>query len=233
MKKITLLSSLFCFFVFNGFCAPIPQTFKSLHADGDLHRVEFGFRFMPTFSNFDMATSTGGTVKSEVTLGYGIGGILAFNFSNHVGIQGELMYNSLSQKYKDQDLDRKINVRYFNIPLMLSLNTDKTAPVNLNVVFGPQLGVNMGSNISSSSGNGSDTLQTVIALKKSDFGIAYGAGLEFALNEIHTIRFDLGFRGVYGLMNISKSSSQNSDSYSVKKANVRTESLYLGLSFLF
>lgn len=32
------------------------------------HIVEFGFRFMPTFSSFDMKTSSGGTVKGEVTL---------------------------------------------------------------------------------------------------------------------------------------------------------------------
>src|SRR5690349_20898671 len=102
---------------------------------------ELGFRFMPTFSSFNMQTSSGGTVKGEVTLGYGVGGVLGLNFSNHVGIQGEVIYNSLSQKYKDQALQRQINVRYINIPVLLSLNTGKTNPVNLNVVAGPQFGL--------------------------------------------------------------------------------------------
>ncbi len=233
MKKIILFSTCFFLFILNGMSVAVPKNFMFRQLDGDLHRVEFGFRFMPTFSHFNMQTTSGGTVKSEVTLGYGVGGMIAFNFSKHVGIQGELMYNSLSQKYKDENLDRKINVRYFNIPLMISLNTNKTGPINFNLVAGPQLGINAGSSISSSSGNGTDTMTTVIALKKSDFGFAYGAGLEFALNEMHTMRFDIGFRGVYGLMNISKSSTQNSDTYSIKKANVRTESLYLGFTFLF
>lgn len=65
-------------------------------SSSSFHIVEFVFRFMPIFSSFEMKTSSGDTVKGEVTLGYGVGGLLAINFSNHVGIQGEVIYNSLS-----------------------------------------------------------------------------------------------------------------------------------------
>jgi opacity protein-like surface antigen len=198
-------------------------------------RVEFGFRYMPTLSAFEMQTSSGGTVKGEATFGHGIGGMLAFNFTNHFGIQGELIYNSLSQKYKDQDLDREINVRYINIPLMFSINTGKANPVNLNLVVGPQLGFNLGSSIKRDGGTDTDTFTYVLATKKNDIGFAYGAGFEFMLNEIRTIRMDLGFRGVHGLMNINNKEINETEGsvFIIDGAKVRTKSLYIGFSFLF
>ncbi len=201
----------------------------------DLHRVEFGFRFMPTISAFDMQTSSGGTIKGEATLGYGVGAALGFNFTKHVGMHMELIYNSLSQKYKDQELDREINVRYINIPLLISFNTGKSNPVNLSIVAGPQLGLNVGSSIRGSGENNSDTLTAVLATKKSDFGFAYGAALEFALNETRTIRMDIGFRGVYGFANISdtKPTTTNDSYYILDRATVRTNAGYLGIAFLF
>lgn len=36
-------------------------------------KVEFGLRYMPTISSFEMKTSSGGTVKGQATLGYGVG----------------------------------------------------------------------------------------------------------------------------------------------------------------
>lgn len=201
----------------------------------DLHRVEFGFRFMPTISAFNMQTSSGGTIKGEATLGYGFGAALGFNFTKHVGMHTEVIYNSLSQKYKDQDLDREFNVRYINIPLLISFNTGKSNPVNLSIVAGPQLGLNIGSSIRGSGGSNSDTLTAVLTTKKGDFGFAYGAALEFALNETRTIRMDIGFRGVYGFANISdtKPTTTNDSYYILDRATVRTNAGYLGFTFLF
>lgn len=199
------------------------------------HVVELGIRAMPTFSAFDMQTSSGGTVEGEVTLGYGIGGMLGINFTKHFGIQGEVIYNSLSQKYKDDVLDREINIRYINIPLLFSLSTDNSSPVLLKVVFGPQLGYNVGSSIKSSGDSSVDTVTTVLAVRQSDFGLAYGAGLGFALNELGTIRFDLGFRGVYGFVNVSNTSNDAGANtyYILDRAVIKTYSGYFGFTLLF
>lgn len=181
-----------------------------LVAKPTFHRVEFGFRFMPTLSSVDMNVSSGGTVKGEATFGYGIGALLGFNLSNHIGVEADIIYNSLSQKYKDEGLDRVINVRYLNIPFLFSLNTGNSNPINLKLELGPEIGINLGTSITSSG----DTLTTVLTTKQTDIGIAYGAGLEFALNPTQTIRLDLGYRGVYGV-------------------KVRTNSAYIGFAFLF
>ena len=231
-KSVTTICLMYCSLIST---IKAQETANVMMAQPSFHRVEFGVRFMPTFSSFNMQTSSGGTVKGDVTFGYGIGALMGFNFSNHVGIEGEIIYNSLSQKYKDQNLQREINIRYINVPLLLSLNTGKSKPVNLNVVFGPQFGLNVGSSISGTGGSTSDTLKTVIAIKRGDFGFAYGAGLEFALNSLRTIRLDLGFRGVYGFVNISNTNQTTVTNvyYMLDRAAVRTNSAYVGITFLF
>jgi hypothetical protein len=195
--------------------------------------TEFGVRFMPTVSAFDLQTSSGGTIKGQATFGYGIGALLGFNFSDHVGVQGEVIYSSLNQKYTEEDVERKINLKYINIPLMISLNTNKSGPVNLNLVGGPQIGISVGSNVFTS--GGTNNSQAEVSVKKGDLGLAYGAGVDFALSASGSLRLGLGFRGVYGLLDISdNNSSTTTDSYYVlDRTHMKTYSLYTGLSLLF
>ncbi|HLG04357.1 MAG TPA: porin family protein [Bacteroidia bacterium] len=225
----TALLTVSCFMTLKG------QEAETVKERPDFHIVEIGFRFMPTVSAFSMRTYDGGTVQGQATLGYGIGGMLAVNFTNHVGIQGEIIYNSLTQKYSDQEMERTLHVSYVNFPLLLSLNTGKSKPVNLNFVVGPQVGYNVGSRIETSGSSGSDTMQAIVVMRKGDVGFAYGAGLEFALNEVRTIRLDIGFRGVLGFLDIRDPDPQpDSRTYNViDNNNVKTYSAYVGFAFLF
>jgi len=190
---------------------------------------------MPTFSSFDMQTSTDGTVTSDVTLGFGGGIFLGFNFTEHVGVQGELIYSSISQESSDVNINRKINLRYVNIPLLLSLNTGKSKVVNLNVVAGPQIGFNVGSSLTQDGTNDANNEQAVLSVKKNDLGFAYGAGIDIGLNTLHTWRLGLGYRGVFGLVDISDKNNNNTEGtyYVLDKAHVRTHAAYIGLSLLF
>ena len=86
-------------------------------------KIEIGFRLMPSFSSFDIRSSSGGIIKGQTTLGYGAAALVAFNFSNTVAMQGEIIYNSITQNFKDQNVEQKINLSCVNIPLLLSLNT--------------------------------------------------------------------------------------------------------------
>lgn len=197
---------------------------------------EAGFRFMPTVSSFEMNTSSGGTVSGGGTFGYGFGIFGGYNFTEHLGIQAEIQYLAISQKYTESDVVREINLRYFNIPLLLSLNTGKHKPVNFNFVAGPQLGISAGSDIHVSGGGaGSETTHATLSVKTTDIGFAYGAGVDFGLNESQNFRLGIGFRGVYGLLDISDNSQTLSDNayYVLDKSHVKTYSGYIGLSWLF
>jgi hypothetical protein len=200
----------------------------------DAQKGEFGLRFMPTFSSFEMKNSGGGTVKGDVTLGFGLGALLGFNFTNVVGIQGEVMYSSITQKYKELDVEHRVNLRYLNIPLLLSLNTGKTKAVNFNIVGGPQIGISAGSRLSTV-GDNNLIAEPVLSVRRGDLGVAYGAGVDFALNAKRTFRFGLGYRGVLGLLDISDNNkSLTTDSYYIlDRTNIKTNAAYFGLSLLF
>lgn len=206
---------------------------SSLSAQDEAERkFELGFRFMPTLSSFEMKNATGTTVSARGVMGFGIGGFLGYNFSQHVGVQGEIIYNSISQKYTETNIERKVNLRYVNIPLLLSLNTGKYKPVNLNVVAGPQIGISAGSTLFTSNTNNN---QAILAVKKGDLGFAYGGGLDFGMPSMRNLRLGIGFRGVLGLFDISDDSATltNNNYYVLGKAHVKTYSGYVGISFLF
>lgn len=202
---------------------------------GDYPGFEFGARYMPTFSSFDVRSSSNGVVQGTLTLSHGVGGFMAFNANPHVGFQVEGIYLSMTQKYRDNDLDRTVRLSYMNFPLLLSLNTSKGGPVNLNIVGGPQFGLNVGSSIETSKSGDADTVSAVLAVKAGDIGVAYGAGLEFGLAQGGRLALEIGFRGVYGLIDISdKSQSTTTDQYYVlDRAHVQSYAGYVGLRFGF
>ncbi len=206
----------------------------SVTSKANAQKTEFGLRFMPTISALDMKTSSGGTVSGQATFGYGVGAFLGYNFSDHVGIQGEVIYSSTTQKYKEQDRENKINLKYVNIPLLFALNTNKTGQVNFNIVAGPQIGISVGSNVFTSGDNGDNT-QAILDVKKGDLGLAYGAGADFALIQSGALRLGIGFRGVFGLLDISNNnrSTTTNSYYVLDRTHLKTYSAYAGLSFLF
>lgn len=196
--------------------------------------VEFGVRLMPVVSSIKMKSESGGSIKGEATLGFGVGALLGFKITDHFGVQVEAIYNSLNQNFKEQDEERKINLRYFNIPMLFSLHTGKSKTVNFNVVAGPQLGISAGSSITTS-GNNPDSGKPVLSVKNGDLGFAYGGGIDFGLDSDKKIRLGIGYRGVMGLIDISDNSNTViTDSYYVlDKTTIKTNSVYVGLSILF
>jgi hypothetical protein len=200
-----------------------------------LRRGEFGIRYMPTFYSLTLRDANNETIKGSLTMSHGWGVMLGFNFSRHVGIVGEVDYLQINQKFKDRSLNRTVQISYLNIPVLLSLNTNKESAVNLNFVVGPQFGLNVGSSVKTEDNGNADSLKAVVAAKPGDVGVAYGAGLEFALNKNHSVRLDLGFRGYYGLVDMRASQTNNNpDTYNVLlRASRKTYAGYIGLTFLF
>lgn len=196
---------------------------------------EFGIRFMPTFSGLTLNTGNGGTTKGTANLGFGVGAFFAYNFTTHMGVQLEGIYSSFSQKYSEKDVEREVTLKYFNIPLLFSLNTGISKLVNLNLVVGPQMGVSVGSRIQSKGSGDSTLIDPVLAVRKGDVGFAYGAGIDFGLNEKRTIRLSLGYRGVFGLFDISDNSrTKSTDNYYVlDRTKIKTNAAYAGLSIRF
>ena len=174
----------------------------------DVPTFYIGVRVLGTISSFKVNTVESNNVSSATTtatLGYGGGVYFGFNISKHFAIQPEILYSTLSQKYKDKGIDRRIDVDYINIPLMFVFNTNITKPVNFNIAAGPQVGINVGAKVSSVSQGNTAVVNTKFAVKATDFGVAYGAGFDFRLVDFLTL--GVGFRGVKGLVDISDKNS--------------------------
>lgn len=197
------------------------------------HRMgEFGLRFMPTFSSFQMQNGDGGDVNGTPKLGLGAGLFLGFNFTRHFGLQGEIMYTAATQQYQEPTNAGEVSLRYVNVPVLMSINTSKGKRVNFNIVAGPQVGISVGSRVFASNADGNAPL---LAVKKGDLGFAYGGGLDFGLNPAKTIRLGIGFRGVYGLLDISDGGGIviNEGGVNMAQTNIKTYAGYVGLSVLF
>jgi Outer membrane protein beta-barrel domain len=188
-----------------------------------------GVRFMPTFSTFQIFTPTTGRLNSDLSTGYGLGGFIGYYFTEQLGVQGEIIYSAIAQKYKEVDVERQIDLKYVNIPLLFSLNTGKSQKINFNLVAGPQIGISAGSKLSAGNNN------AILSVKKGDIGFAYGAGLDFGIDALHLFRLGLGFRGVVGLLDISDhNTTLTTDNYYVlDRSTIKSYSGYLGLSILF
>lgn len=205
-------------------------------AKTEAQNLELGIRYMPTFSTFKMQTSTGETVKGIVNLGWGVSGVVGFNFGEHIGIQGEVIYSSVSRKYDetvfDVNFERKIKLTYLNVPLLFVVNTGKHKIVNVNIVVGPQIGILVGKHVYTTP-NGTSISEAVLSVKKGDVGLAYGVGIDFGLNKSRSLRLGAGFRGVYGLLDVTNNQTAAADSYYVLDGtHVHTYAAYIGLSIL-
>lgn len=190
-----------------------------------------GIRFMPTISSIKVLNSDGNSVNGNVVYSYGYGGLVGLDFNQHIGLQLEVLYNTLSQKYNDHTLDRHIDMNYVNVPVLLALNTNSNNIVNFNFVVGPQWGLNVGSKVETTgTGNGNSNTQAILAVKKNDLGIAYGAGLDFG----GTLRIEIGFRGVAGLIDISDRSKtlETNSYYILQKKGSQTYQAYIGLNWV-
>ena len=136
-----------------------------------------GARFMPTFSDFQLKQVNGDLVETKAVLGYGFGGLLGINLSNHFALQGEVLYSALAQNYLDNfNQEHRVNLDYLNIPLLIVLNTNSSSAVNLNLTAGPQFGILLGSKFESTGTAEGDTVTAVLGAKAADFGIAAATG---------------------------------------------------------
>jgi hypothetical protein len=194
--------------------------------------VILGFRYMPTFTSLSYTHTEGGALSTTMVLGHGFGGLLGVNFSDNVGLQAEVIYSALAQKFAVNNVEHEVKLSYINVPLMLVLNTGYSRPVNFNICAGPQVGINTGSKLTASGTHEGDTLQAVLAVKPADLGIAYGAGLDFGPPNF---KISIGFRGVYGLIDVSDQSQSitTNQYYVLQRSHVKTYAGYIGVAFGF
>ena len=197
------------------------------------YKLEIGLRILPTFASFNLKTANGTAAANESSHAYGYGVSLGYNFSNHAALGCDVIYNTYSKEYMDNNMKREVNIKYINVPVLFSLSTNKSIPVNFNIVVGPQAGFNAGSSTHITRGAESDSLRGILSMKSVNFAIAYGAGLDFAFSKSHRIHAGIGFRGTYGLtkMNDNEQTTSPGSYYILDNTSIKTYSGYASLTF--
>jgi hypothetical protein len=140
----------------------------------------------------------GSSMSSQFNFGYNVGAFAEINFTEHIGIQPELLWNqtnyrtghSFSDIYPGGPDDVKGKLNYLSIPLLLSIRPVKL----LSLQVGPQFGILM-------SGDKNLGQNAKDAFKKGDLAMVGGAQLNLA-------SFKLGARYVIGLNDINDLDSQ-------------------------
>ena len=124
--------------------------------------------------------------------GFTAGAFAELNFTKQLGLQPELLFNqtntrtasTFDQVYQSFGYaDRDVYLNYLSIPILLSI---KPIPL-LSILVGPQFGIKMSDNISTSALN---------AFKSGDFSLIGGAQLNLG-------GFKAGARYILGLNNLN------------------------------
>ncbi|MBK9248299.1 MAG: PorT family protein [Ignavibacteria bacterium] len=196
--------------------------------------VDLSFRVLHTFSSFDIQSSSNTTTQGTITLGHGFAGIAHCEFSKHIGMQAEIIYSSSSHLFKEEDVERRIDITYIHVPIMMVFNTGTSDPVNIHFTAGPQFGLLVGSSMSTTGGNGKSN-EGILAMRNTDLGIAYGVGIDVGIDPLNILRLSIGFRGTAGLTSMGDSDKPlpPNSYYLLGESSRDTYSGYIGLVYRF
>jgi len=156
-------------------------------------------------------------------MGYAASFNLGYNFSESLGIMGEVQYSLQGQKYEGKqsfggntyEVARDIDLRYLNIPLFFKFASgDKL--VRFRFLIGPQVGIlldatqeytrngiKIGTSATDLDGNEfiTDANDIKDRFDKYDFGIAGDVGADFHVSDV--LCLTAGLRGNYGFRDIN------------------------------
>ncbi|MBN1212907.1 MAG: PorT family protein [candidate division Zixibacteria bacterium] len=214
MKKLLLVLAVVLLFAISGFA----QTEGTgLTAKG----IKLGV---------NLSKATGGDVdESDMKLGFGGGAFVEYSFNPQFAVQPELLFMMKGDKVTVGDKDYKNKLTYIEVPVLLKFKPTMEGNFKPVIFAGPAIGLLM-----SAKSWDIDTTQTppVIEddvdvkdnMKSIDFGIAFGAGFMYMMQNGGGITFDV--RYTMGLAKVPD--PEEGDAPDMKNTNI---SFMVGYSF--
>lgn len=139
----------------------------------------------------NMNKLNGKNFDSDFELGYQLGGFAYYNFTDFVGVQGEVLFNQTNTKITDNYKDifnnafkKDKTLNYISVPVLLRLNSEGL----ITVVSGPQFSF-------LASGNETILNNSKKLFKKTDFAFIAGAEVNIRPVTIYS-RYVWGFSDV-------------------------------------
>jgi hypothetical protein len=127
----------------------------------------------------------GASFDSKV--GFFVGGLVNFSFSEIIGLQPEVVFSTQGAKEDDSSL----NFNYINVPILLDIKPFE----NFSVLVGPQIGINVYKSAKQGgvSISGSDFEDAIGKVNTIDFGAALGVQYAILGHFVISARYNLGF----------------------------------------
>ncbi len=123
-------------------------------------------------------------------------------FSEHLGLQPELLYSIQGTKFDAQD-DASFNFNYVNVPILLRYDINKF----INIHAGPQLGILT----SAKSDDGTNEEDVKDYIKSADVAAAFGLGVDLPFGLNFSLRYNLGLLDV----------ESEEDDFEIKNRNIQ------------
>lgn len=164
MKKLVLLTFAFVMIFALAAVAQNATPVKGITAKG----FKVGVTMANLTGDFDEVFG----VESKMKIGFAGGGFLTYNFSPTFAIQPEVLYCMKGAK-ADTDEGEKIKLDYIVVPILIKYMIPTEGKIAPNLFAGPEVGFLM-----SAKAEDEDIKDD---LKSIDFGIAFGAGVDFAM----------------------------------------------------
>lgn len=138
---------------------------------------------------------------------YCYGGKLAFNFTNTVSINVEVIQNSLSQSYSVDSgvtkFDKNIKISTFDIPVLMRFTSENKGFAEIGVAFSSlKSATDKYTNLSSDLGSGAVSYSSTALMNGSATKLVIGIGSAIAKGE--TFDLNLGMRMTYSFSELAK-----------------------------
>ena len=202
-----------------------------------LQKHELSISYNSVFSVWNTVNTEGKKQYGDPYAGYGISLFYTSIINRFFSIQTGMLYHNMGYEVSmEKHRNYELELTNLQIPVMATLNTDKFACFNYSVFVGPQFTYNITSTYVKPISTVAlrDTSQVILSVANVDFGIAYGAGADIALNKAKTLRIDMGYRGSLGFTDRSGPESEtNQVNIIPENTTINTFGGYVGMKMVF
>ena len=161
--------------------------FKDLDSE-QKHRLAFGLKAGVNIAN----VSQGGITTQSIT-SFHIGGVMEALYNDKIAIQPEIIYSVQGFDYMENGIERKFDLSYVNVPVMIKYYIFK----GITIEAGPQIGFLNTAKLTMKTNDDSDTRDIKDGLRPND--LSFNLGFGFQMNS----GLNFNARYSYGLTNIA------------------------------
>jgi len=151
------------------------------------------------FADLDGKNPDGTKIEFSGRTGLGIGGVLDLAISENASLVFQPMYLQKGAKQSEQGVDFTFKANYIEIPALvrIAFGAANTRPY---IFAGPSLGIRLSADIEASMGGSSLSGDIKDLTSSTDFGLAFGGGLKFQLENLAIFvdgRYALGLSDIF------------------------------------